>query len=130
MSLLAGHLPHLPPVPKAAPEGEVGEGYRNPPARDREAVRLGKDWTGWVNPAGTMVALRRGRSHGEGRGHDGREGRLWVFRCLLCGSEVERLPRRLKRGDVQSCGCGPMGPHAPRLREERMARTQERGHGR
>lgn len=116
MSILAGRMPHLPPTPRAAPAGElvrfeaerVVSPHKPPPAAKR-------DWTGWVSPSGLLVAVRRGRA--DCRGY------FWWFFCLLCGSEREIPPWRLqdRTREMHTCGCGPRGKNAPRLRMEIIA---------
>lgn len=36
-------------------------------------------------------------------------GSTWVFRCV-CGTEIERLSKNVKRGNPKHCGCGGVKP--------------------
>ena len=120
VSFLAGHMPDLPPPPRVGPPDTDPE-----PAlmRASRPSRL-RSFVGWMNPAGTMIALRRSEET-YGRGY------LWVFLCRLCGEECLRAPHRVRAGDIQSCGCGKrgglVGVGAPDKRAQLMARC---GNGR
>lgn len=112
MSLLGGHIPGLPPPPRAQPHREhASEAAQQPSPR-------AKDWSGWVSPSGILRALRRGARRAPVTGRESRAEWAWVFLCALCGGEREFIPRRLRGTPrVYSCGCGPRGRKAAQKRE-------------
>lgn len=114
--LLSGYIPDLPPPARAVPV------FAEAPASSRRRPRFLqpralKDWSGWVSPRGTLVALRRAEEVRFG-------GYLWWFRCLLCGGQKRMLPSRVRAGDLASCGCLP--PMGKRARVELDALMAER----
>lgn len=119
MSLLAGRMPHLPPPARALPPETPEDAAL---MRASRPSRL-RSFVGWMNAAGTMIALRRSTETYGGC-------YLWVFLCRLCGQECLRAPHRVRAGDIQSCGCGRrggiLGVGAPDKRAQLMA---QRGNG-
>lgn len=117
MSLLSGHMPHLPPAARSEPRGlESPTHDGSEPLRPRE-----KNWTGKVGTAGVLLALRPADS-------DPQRGRRWWFLCKLCGRYCKREAWRVfsaikNTGLVRTCGCGPRGGAAERKREQAMGRA-------
>lgn len=106
--LIAGRIPNMTPDAKPTPHGPVAPEYRSREAHrgrltDRHYRAPQRDWTGWMNGAGTLRALRVSPMSTSRRSR--RTGRRWDFLCLLCGGEASYWPRWVEQGRRMSCGC-------------------------